>query len=119
MDRIRKALMTLNGLAGLLKGVVPEPLEGRPTFLKDTIDWIDSGDEDAYQEGFVTGIRKMDPGQRDQFANVTGIPRALIAEAAGEEPGDKTRKLSEIRDDVIEAIAAKYDRGEEVTRRGQ
>ena len=119
MDRIRKAIMTLNGLAGLLIGVVPEPLEGRPTFLNDTICWIDTGDEDAYREGFVTGIRKMDLGQREQFADATGIPRALIAEVAGEEPADKTRQSSEIRDDVIEAIAANYDRGEEVTRRAQ
>ncbi len=79
MDRIRKAVMTLNGLAGLLEGVVPERLEGRPTFFKGTIGWIGSG----------------------------------------EEPGDKTRQSSEIGDDVSEAIAAKYDRREEITLRGR
>ena len=117
MDPIQKAVMTLNGLAPLLEGVMPETPEGRPTFLIDTIDWMDTGDEDAFQEGFVAGIRKMDAKAREQFADATGIPRALVSEVAGEGPEDKPRKSSEIREDVIKAIATNYDRGSEAMQR--
>ena len=116
MDPIRKAVMTLNGLAALLEGVMPETPEGRPTFLLDTIDWIDSGDEDAFQEGFVAGVRKLDAKAREQFAEATGLPRALVSEVAGEVPEDKARMSWQIREEVIKAIAAKYDREAEAMR---
>ena len=119
MDPIRKAVMTLNGLAALLEGVMPETPEGRPTFLKDTIDWMDTGDPDAFQKGFVAGIRKMDAKAREQFADATGVPRALLSEVARDEPENKPRKSSEIREDLIKAIPAKYDRGAEAVRDDQ
>ena len=77
---------------------------------------MDSGDPDAYQKGFVAGLRKMDAKAREQFAEATGLPRALVSDVVGEVPEDRPRMSGQIREEVIKAIAAKYDEEAEAMR---
>ncbi len=108
MTKMEKAVIILRALTEPLKDVLPPPaVRGRPSFLEDTIHWVQSGDQDAYREGCMAGIRKMDEWQRSQVALASGIPSKIITEVAG--VTSQNRKPGHIRQDVIEALADKYD----------